>query len=318
MPIRSFPVACQRIDFVGLRTIGVKAMDHLHDSREAVVVRRQDVKVRCRPAQEDQVDDLAHECRAKNARALIGAKTLEKAHGDTGELIVERRPLYDQRCGFGCRSGTIHLQKQLRHQRGRHAHGNTARGFFRRAVRFALERHRQRQRQIVIGVVVVAFPGLWGLLTPTPMVMVALSVSYMAFFLVILIEILRHLLRPIYINVDLVSAAVCGLFLLLETSIFLMQALYYAIPGSFRGIDTALPTTVYLDLVYFCSIVITSIGFGDITPAHHMTKLATSAVGTTGQMYSVVLVGILISKYTSATAERSEKQKQPPSEAGSG
>lgn len=81
----------------------------------------------------------------------------------------------------------------------------------------------------------------------------------------------------------------------------------YAVPGSFRGIDATSATTVYLDLVYFCSIVITSIGFGDITPAHHATKLATSAVGLTGQ-YSVVLVGILISKYTAATAARTPEQ----------
>lgn len=157
----------------------------------------------------------------------------------------------------------------------------------------------------VMSLVVVAFPVLWGLVTPTPAVMVALSLSYVAFFLVILIQVMRHLLRPSYINADLVSAAVCGLLLLLETSIFLMEALYYAIPASFHGTDTTSPTTVYLDLVYFCSIVITSIGFGDITPAHHITKLATSAVGIAGHMYSVVLVGILISKYTSARTERS-------------
>jgi hypothetical protein len=156
----------------------------------------------------------------------------------------------------------------------------------------------------VMSVVVVAFPAIWWFATPTRALMVALSVSYFAFFLVILVEVLRHLLRPSYIDRDLVSAAVCGYLLLVETSVFLMQALHYAVPGSFRGIDATSATTVYLDLVYFCSIVVTTIGFGDVTPAHHVTKLAAAAVGMTGQMYSVVLVGILISKYTAATAER--------------
>ena len=80
-----------------------------------------------------------------------------------------------------------------------------------------------------------------------------------------------------------------------------MQAIYYAHPGSFRGIDTASRASIYLDLVYFCSIVLTSIGFGDITPAHHVSKLATSILGVSGQTYSVVLVGILIGKYSSST-----------------
>lgn len=155
----------------------------------------------------------------------------------------------------------------------------------------------------LMSVVVVAFPVIPRFIRPSPALMVVLSVCYVAFFVVILVEVMRHLLRPRYINIDLVSAAICGFFLLLETSIFLMQALYYAVPGGFRGVDTTSFTTVYLDLVYFCSIVMTSIGFGDITPAHHITKLATSVVGITGQTYSVVLVGILISKYTSATGQ---------------
>lgn len=154
----------------------------------------------------------------------------------------------------------------------------------------------------VMNVVVVAFPAIPWFITPTPGIMVALSVSYVVFFLVILAEVMRHLLRPSYIDFDLVSSAICGFFLLLETSIFLMQALYYAFPDSFRGVDTTSFTTVYLDMVYFCSIVLTSIGFGDITPARHIAKLATSIVGITGQIYSVVLVGILISKYTAATS----------------
>jgi hypothetical protein len=177
---------------------------------------------------------------------------------------------------------------------------------------FAGRSRARRAFKNAMSLVVVAFPVLWGLVTPGPAVMVALSLSYVAFFVVILVEVMRHLLRPSYIDVDLVSAAVCGLLLLLETSIFTMEALYYAVPGAaFHGIDVTSPTTVYLDLVYFCSIVITSIGFGDITPAHHITKLATSAVGLTGQMYSVVLVGILISKYTSATAERRRSPDRP-------
>jgi hypothetical protein len=166
---------------------------------------------------------------------------------------------------------------------------------------FAERSQRHRAFKALMNLLVIAFPLIAWLTRPTTTMMVILSGSYVVFFLVILVEVMRHLIRPSYINVDLVSAAICGFFLVLEVSIFLMQGLYYAVPNGFHGIDTTSFTTVYLDLVYFCSIVITSIGFGDITPAHHMTKLATSMVGITGQTYSVVLVGILISKYTSAT-----------------
>lgn len=126
-----------------------------------------------------------------------------------------------------------------------------------------------------------------------------LSGIYVLFFVFIFWEIIRFLIKPSYINADIISASACGYFLLIEISTFLMQTLFYRNPVSFKGIDTSNPATTYIDFVYFCSITLTSIGFGDITPSVYYTKLLTSVFGIAGQFYSVVLVGILISKFTS-------------------
>lgn len=80
---------------------------------------------------------------------------------------------------------------------------------------------------------------------------------------------------------------------------FIQQAIFYIQPLAYKGLDTSHPTATFVDFVYFSSITITSIGFGDILPAIHNTKLLTSLIGIIGQFYSVVLVGILISKFTS-------------------
>lgn len=136
-------------------------------------------------------------------------------------------------------------------------------------------------------------------LAPTPLMMELINIAHIAFYSFIFIEVLRYLLKPSYINSDIVSASACGYLLLIEIGIFSMQAIYYGTHHPFKGIDTTSFTTIYLDIVYFCSITVTSIGFGDITPANHYAKLATSILGIAGQFYSVVLVGIMISKYTS-------------------
>jgi hypothetical protein len=175
-------------------------------------------------------------------------------------------------------------------------------GFFSVGV-FAERTAAQRRMKHVTNTLVVVYPALSWIAPPTDGWMIGLSLAYLSFFVVIFVEVLRYLLRPRYINVDLVLAAICGYLLLLETSTFMMQALYYLIPDPFHGIDTTSRGTVYLDLVYFCSIILTSIGLGDITPEHHVTKLATSVVGIIGQIYSVVLVGILISKYASTSQQ---------------
>jgi hypothetical protein len=153
--------------------------------------------------------------------------------------------------------------------------------------------------QKILFLLVLALPiGLtfWG---NNPYYFLFLNISYVAFFLFIFWEVLKYLIKPSYINTDIISASACGYFLLIEISTFLLQFFAYQNSQSFKGIDFSSPAATYMDLVYFSSITLTSIGFGDITPNTHYTKLITSFFGIAGQFYSVVLVGILISKFTS-------------------
>lgn len=151
----------------------------------------------------------------------------------------------------------------------------------------------------VLFILVLAFPLSLPFLGNLPYFMLTLNIGYVVFFTFIFWEVVRFLIKPSYINADVISASACGYMLLIEISAFLMQAYFYYNPLSFKGVDATGTAAIYMDLVYFCSITITSIGFGDITPNTHQTKLLTSLFGIAGQFYSVVLVGILISKFSS-------------------
>jgi hypothetical protein len=130
-----------------------------------------------------------------------------------------------------------------------------------------------------------------------------LDIAYVVFFLFIFWEVLKYLIKPSYINTDIISASACGYFLLIEISTFLFQFFVTQNPQSFKGIDSSMSALTYMDLVYFSSITLTSIGFGDILPNTYYTKLIASFFGIAGQFYSVVLVGIIISKFTSNTSK---------------
>lgn len=150
----------------------------------------------------------------------------------------------------------------------------------------------------VLTIIVFAFPVLLPFFKGVPEFMFLLNVCYVIFFMFIFLEVFRFLIRPGYINTDIISAAACGLFLLIETFVFLFQIWVYADQNSFKGIDYSSPAHTFIDLVYYCSITLTTIGYGDITPNAPNTKLAASLIGIAGQFYSVVLVGIIISKFT--------------------
>ncbi len=130
-----------------------------------------------------------------------------------------------------------------------------------------------------------------------------LFIAYVIFFVFIFWEVLKFLIKPSYINRDIISASACGYFLLIEISTFLFQYFVYQNPESFKGLDYSMAAKTYIDLVYFSSITLTSIGYGDISPNAYNTKLITSFFGIAGQFYSVVLVGILISKFSSKNDE---------------
>jgi len=129
--------------------------------------------------------------------------------------------------------------------------------------------------------------------------LIFLSVSYTVFFGYIFYEVLLFLIEPSYINKDVISAAGCGNLLLIEMATFIQQSIFYIQPAAYKGVDVSQPTATFIDFVYFSSITITSIGFGDILPSAHYTKLLVSLIGIVGQFYAVVLVGILISKFAS-------------------
>ncbi len=158
----------------------------------------------------------------------------------------------------------------------------------------------------ILTIAAVVFPLSVPFFGNNPIFMTALNLSLAVFYLFIFIEVLKFLMKPSYINKDIITASACGYFLLIEISVFLFQIFYYANPNSFKGISTefsvANSANVFINLVYYCTITLTSIGFGDITPNTHVTKLLTSFLGVTGQFYSVVLVGILISKFTSSNS----------------
>ncbi len=151
----------------------------------------------------------------------------------------------------------------------------------------------------VLFVVVLGLPIALPFFGRLPYFMFSLNVAYVIFFSYIFREVIAFLVQPGYINKDLITASACGYFLLIEISVFLMQVFLYQDFSSMNGIDDSWKATVFMDLVYFNSITLTSIGFGDITPKAHHVKMVTAFIGIIGQFYSVVLVGILISKFSS-------------------
>ncbi|MBD8488940.1 two pore domain potassium channel family protein [Echinicola sp. CAU 1574] len=151
----------------------------------------------------------------------------------------------------------------------------------------------------ILLVIVILLPVCHSLFKDSQFFIELLSLIYMVFFALIFWEVIKFLIKPSYVNADIIFAAACGYFMLIEISVFVLQFEFYRNTASITNLNTSTLADTYLDLVYLASIIQTTIGFGDITPSIHVTKLTTSFLGVISQFYNVVLVGILISKYSS-------------------
>lgn len=160
----------------------------------------------------------------------------------------------------------------------------------------------------LLTILVIALPIMLPFFKGNAGFMVFLNITYVLFFSFIFLELLKFLIKPGYINTDIISASACGLFLLIEMFVFLFQTWVYTDTACFKGLDYTSPGYTFMDLVYFCTVTLTTIGYGDITPNAYYTKMTTSLIGVAGQFYSVVVVGILISKFVSQQEVAANKQ----------
>ena len=88
----------------------------------------------------------------------------------------------------------------------------------------------------------------------------------------------------------------------------LLFALVYAIIAQLSGqaffVQTASPSAI--DYIYFSFVAMTTVGFGDFTPALDVAKMAVIVEAISGQLYLVVVVALFVSRIGRRRRDRDE------------
>lgn len=127
------------------------------------------------------------------------------------------------------------------------------------------------------------------LLGPSPGVVAAILGVMAAFFLLVAIIMLSHVLKDVEVTGEMISAAIC-VYLLLG----LLWACFFALshvlqPNSFRIENPELS-----HFVYYSFITLSTLGYGDITPLSPSARALSYVEAITGQLYLAVLVARLV------------------------
>jgi voltage-gated potassium channel Kch len=114
--------------------------------------------------------------------------------------------------------------------------------------------------------------------------------------------ILNHVLRADQVDAETLYGAVCVYFLFAALLGVLYVLVEILAPGSFN-----LPDSVSLTagsrfdagpMMYYSFVTITTLGYGDITPATELARLLALLEAVLGQLFLVILVARLVGVYT--------------------
>jgi voltage-gated potassium channel len=107
---------------------------------------------------------------------------------------------------------------------------------------------------------------------------------------------LREVLFSAEVDANRIAGAMCVYLLIGLTWTFVYFFIALGIPDAFNGLS-ADPDMRFVNLLYFSFVTLTTLGFGDITPATPFARALAYLEAVTGTMYMAVLVASLIGSF---------------------
>jgi len=158
---------------------------------------------------------------------------------------------------------------------------------------------------VIMDVILTTF----SLFRPSPVIDTLSLLTALAFCSMSLVIALRHVLFGRRIDLNRMIGGIC-VYLLLGVAISILNMFIYRfIPGSFKGISEFTSGANGIDLIYYSFITMTTLGYGDITPAGPIARVLAYLAAIAGQFYIAILVGTLVGMYLS---QRNENNELPP------
>ena len=130
------------------------------------------------------------------------------------------------------------------------------------------------------------------LLFGLPLLHVPAGIAFFCLLFVVLYEILTLLLRVRQADFDTLSAAVAAYFLLAVAWAASIEVIEMVRPGSFNGLHPQ----QWSELLYFSLSTLTTLGYGDITPANPLVGIWATLEAACGVLYTAVLVSYLVAR----------------------
>ena len=144
-----------------------------------------------------------------------------------------------------------------------------------------------------------------GYIHDSPAIHIAETATVFAFFILATVFAFQRVLQGEYVDMNRIAGAI-SIYMLIG---LIWNSMYFFIsladPGAFEGLpDTsaggvAVLNSVYMDLLYYSYVTLSTLGYGDITPVSRAAQSLAYLEAICGVMYVAVLVAALVGSYGS-------------------
>lgn len=119
---------------------------------------------------------------------------------------------------------------------------------------------------------------------------------YVLFFMFVTFALFTHLIKTKKVTVDsiIIAIAIYCLFGIIGGSLAMLLSVIF--PFDAYNLPPLLHEVNMLDYTYYSFVTLTTLGYGDITPARQETQALGYMLAVTGQFYVAIVVAILVSK----------------------
>jgi hypothetical protein len=129
-------------------------------------------------------------------------------------------------------------------------------------------------------------------------------IALILFFIYITYSMIHHVAKQKRISPTLILNAVNSYLLLgvISAMLFLLSDIIYQFANGVKNATISFGYTnspTLFDYVYFAFITMTTVGYGEATPAVPLTKSLAMLTALTAQLYLTILVAMLVSKFLS-------------------
>jgi hypothetical protein len=106
-----------------------------------------------------------------------------------------------------------------------------------------------------------------------------------------------HVLASGPVDKNRIAGAVCIYMIAAVIWAYLYTVINQLAPGSFNGLEAMALEKQIAELLYFSFVTLTTLGYGDMSPAHPFARWLAQAEAIFGQLYIAILIATLVGKW---------------------